>query len=80
MKKGANDWANLIAGVVNSDEDEVPEGFKTMQKISEETNIPIRTLSAKISRLVKKGKAEARKFRIKTPTKVYLTPHYRIIK
>ena len=76
----ANEWADIIVSVQSGNVQVVPGGYKTKNQLCEELNLPKTTIAERLSKLKNLGKIQEDKFRIKTGGRVYLTPHYKIIK
>jgi len=75
-----NEWAEMIASAQSGQIDEVPQGYKTKLQLCEELNLPKTTITERLEKLRDRKKIEMKKFRVKTGQRVYLTPHYKIIK
>jgi hypothetical protein len=74
--KTANDWLKVLsAGKVP---DEVPPGYKTSDKIAEETNRSSSHTRRLLRAAVKNGFAEEKSFLIDVGTRLYPVPHFRI--
>jgi hypothetical protein len=77
---GANEWAKIIASVQSGEIENVPEEYKTVNQLCVELKLPKTTIYERITKLKTLGKIEETKFRIKAGSRVYLSPHYKIIK
>ena len=69
-------WEN-VAQPLHEDEEKVPEGFRTARQLSEEMNRPVRTVDEFLSKEVKRGTFECRRFRVVKTGWAKLVKHYR---
>lgn len=60
--------------------DEVPAGWKTTAQIADEGGWALSTARKIVLETLRAGRAEHRTFRIRTGTRVYAVPHYRLRK
>jgi predicted transcriptional regulator len=58
----------------------VPAGWFTVADLADEMKRDRSTISQRMRDMVKRGKAESRRFRIMTGRGVYPVPHYRLLK
>lgn len=73
----ASAWA---AALLPNNEDEVPLGWFTSHQIGEALGKSSDTASGQLSRAVREGRAEVRRFRVMTSRGIYPVPHYRLTK
>jgi hypothetical protein len=76
----ANQWADAIARSIANKSDKIPEGFETAKQIAEQIGKKSTQTKLYIKDLLMQGKAEMKKFYIKTETATITVPHYRLIK
>lgn len=69
-------WCEALAA--NGQLDEVPPGWMTTAQIAAMLNKGHGTTGAQLSRAVREGRAEVKRFRIQTPRGAYPVPHYRL--
>lgn len=73
-------WADALASASRDRPvDTVPRGWKTCQQIAAETGRSASHTVAILADLVARGKAECRKFRVKTTSRVMPIQHYRLL-
>jgi len=73
MKKGANQWLELIG---TGGAEQPPKDFKTMKQIQEETGFSRTTVWNRLKKLEADGRVEMKRFRSKV--RCQALPHYRI--
>jgi predicted signal transduction protein with EAL and GGDEF domain len=71
-------WAEALAGYSNFILQTVPDDWKTSIRIAEETGLSETHTRRIISKAMREGRVEMRKFRIQTGSRLYAAPHYRI--
>lgn len=76
----ANQWADLILEHSSLKIETPPKGYKTARELCVEWNLQIAQTNRIISEMIRDKKIEAKKFRIRTGSKTYPIPHYKIIK
>ena len=76
--KTANEWLKVLTHAGKKTADEVPPGFKTSDKIAEETNRSESHTRRLLRAAVKNGFAEQKSFYIDVGTRLYPVPHFRI--
>lgn len=79
LRRSASEWLGILSRAAKKTPDEVPNGFKTVSQIARETNRGESQTRRMIKEAVKMGLAEERKFSIDVGSKLYPTPHYRIL-
>jgi hypothetical protein len=82
VKKKANDYlADILGELGGGDRDEqIPEGWVSLMRILENSDVPHRTMSTRIQKAVADGKMERRQFRINIGCRSQKVWHYRKIK
>jgi hypothetical protein len=60
--------------------EQVPAGWFTVAQLADETRHARATIGARMRDMVRRGKAETRRFRVMTGRGVYPVPHYRLLK
>jgi hypothetical protein len=73
----ASAWAAALSQITTP-VDVVPPGWRTIQKISKQTKVPVPTLQQKIHRLLSTGQAERKMFRVRLARNTRPVPHYRL--
>jgi len=86
----SNDWAVVLQDAFNRKADVIPPGWKTVKEIANEQRVSKEHVSRIVTKLVKSGKLEMKKFRsevsgtnngnVKRRSYFRLHPYYRIIK
>ena len=86
----SNDWAVVLQDAFNRKADVIPPGWKTVKEIANEQRVSKEHVSRIVTKLVKLGKLEMKKFRsevsgtdngnVKRRPYFRLHPYYRIIK
>lgn len=74
--------AKMVSMLRNRDEllEEVEEGFYTIHQISEAMpGVSFEHVRKMMKGKTRAGQVEIKKFRIKTGSKIYAVPHYRVI-
>jgi hypothetical protein len=71
-------WHELLADEYASKEEPPADGYKTCEQIANELSKSVSYTSFILRRLEKRGKVDVRKFKIKTGSKYYPVPHYKI--
>lgn len=71
-------WSEALAGYSNFTVQAVPDEWKTSIRIAEETGMSETHTRRIISKAMREGRVEMRKFRIQTGSRLYAAPHYRI--
>lgn len=85
-----DDWAKVLQSAFQREADVIPPGWKTVKEIAKEQGVSKEHISRIVTKLVKNGKLEMKKFRsevrgvengnIKRRSYFRLHPYYRIIK
>ena len=81
MKKpqpSANDWLSVIVAASRGEPEKVPEGFQSIEEISEETGRSVTQVRKHLKEAAKLGLVEQQKFKVQTGGKLYPVPHFRI--
>ena len=76
----ANDWADAIAKSISSKIDPIPEGFETARQVSDRIGKRSTQTKLYLKELILEGKAEMKKFYIKSENTRSYIPHYRLLK
>ena len=76
----ANEWAGIISEYASIKPQNVPKEYKTAKELSEIWGLSATATKCRLRWAIESKKFETKKFRIPTGEKVYLTPHYKIIK
>ena len=86
----SNDWAEVLQDAFSRKADVIPPGYKTVKEIAKEQSMSKEHVSRIVTKLVKIGKLEMKKFRsevsgvdngnVKRRPYFRLHPYYRIIK
>jgi DNA-binding Lrp family transcriptional regulator len=86
----SNDWAVVLQDAFNRKADVIPPGWKTVKEIAKEQRVSKEHVSRIVTKLVKSGKLEMKKFRsevsgvnngnVRRRAYFRLHPYYRIIK
>jgi len=86
----SNDWAEVLQDAFSRKADVIPPGYKTVKEIAKEQNMSKEHVSRIVTKLVKIGKLEMKKFRsevsgvdngnVRRRPYFRLHPYYRIIK
>jgi DNA-binding Lrp family transcriptional regulator len=86
----SNDWAVVLQDAFNRKADVIPPGWKTVKEIAKEQRVSKEHVSRIVTKLVKSGKLEMKKFRsevsgvnngnVRRRSYFRLHPYYRIIK
>lgn len=79
LRNSAASWLNILSAAGKKVADEVPPGFQTVTQIARATNRGESTTRRMLKEAVKLGLAEERKFSVESGSKLYPTPHYRIL-
>jgi hypothetical protein len=58
--------------------EQVPAGWFTIGQLADETGREYSTIGGRMRDMVRRGKAETRRFRVMTRRGVYPVPHYRL--
>jgi hypothetical protein len=74
-----NDWASVLSKAGRGIPDQVPPGFKLAEDIARETGRGLSQTGKYLREARRLGLVEEQKFKVDTGTKLYPTPHYRII-
>ena len=73
-------WLEALGGALSLDVEEVPEDWLTIKQVAEVTGYSEQWAYKQVEKMVEKGVAEKRRFRIQTGSKTsYPVTHYRII-
>jgi len=72
----SSEWFDVLAAANSGDDDEVPEGWKTVREIAAETGYSEHHTWKQLRQLHEQGKIERRRFKICTGTTVRPVPHY----
>lgn len=85
-----DDWAKVLQSAFQREADVIPPGWKTVKEIAKEQGVSKEHISRIVTKLVKNGKLEMKKFRsevrgvengnIRRRSYFRLHPYYRIIK
>ena len=75
----ANDWLAVLSRASRKTADEIPAGFQTVSQIARITNRGESQTRKMLKEAVRLGLAEEKKFSIDVGTKLYPTPHFRIL-
>jgi len=86
----SNDWAEVLQDAFSRKADVIPPGYKSVKEIAKEQNMSKEHVSRIVTKLVKIGKLEMKKFRsevsgvdngnVRRRSYFRLHPYYRIIK
>lgn len=75
---GSLSWAEALSSVAHGVVDTVPEGWKTIVQIAEETKRSRPHTYRLLQGLLQSDRAEHKDFKIQTTTRVVPIPHYRL--
>jgi hypothetical protein len=74
-----NDWASVLSKAGRGIPDDIPPGFQSAEDIAKETGRGLSQTGKYLREARRLGLVEEKKFKVDTGTKLYPTPHYRII-
>lgn len=72
------DLAAWCAALIPNEIDEVPHGWLTAVDLAGKMGKSRDTVGNQLTRAVREGRAEVRKFRVMTPRGSYPVPHYKL--
>jgi hypothetical protein len=77
-KKTANDWLLDLMGEIGPHgvPDQVPEGWITLAQMQEVTGLPTSTMNGRVQRMLKKGKIQKKKYKIRAGHQIVSVWHY----
>jgi hypothetical protein len=77
LRRELESWAEEFVNCCNQKEDNVPDGWMTINQIAKGIGKSPPTVRVRIMEMEKKGRLEKRKFKIKAGSRVRSVIHYR---